>query len=617
MSRWLVSVAIAVLACLGLASVVGAVEIHVRPDGNDQSTGTAAKPLATLARAQATVRQVLRTQPDEPVTGVVHGGTYRLAEPWVFGPEDSGTAARPVTYTAAAGEAVVISGGRLITGWQADAQGRWKAKCDLDLFRQLYVGGKRAARPRGPAPRDLKLFGNLGAPDARAGYTTAQVEMAGWKNVADIEFGYFNSWSHMICKVAAIERGEAARATIVMQQPGFYLASRKEGVQAREPAYVENAFELLGEAGQWYHDRPARTIHYVPRPGEDMTRAEVEAPALECLLLVKGTLDTPVHDVTFRDLTFACAGWVRPSRMGHADVQANFVLPQAPERWLKRKDGLQTVHNEHQKSPANVVVDAALRIRFERCEFTRLGGAGLDLQHGAQANEVVGCHFHDISASAIQIGDVLAEDHHPADPRLITKDNRVLNCSIHDIGVEYEDSVGVFAGYTEGTVIAHNEIWRLPYTGISVGWGWGEEDAGGGAYEQPFRYLKPTTAKGNIIEANHIHHVMQRRHDGGGVYTLSIQPGTAIRGNHIHDNPHGPGGIYLDEGSGEIEVTGNVVYAVPKPMNYNNAAQNRRATCREHDNFFGITPDAPGFPRDVAVGAGPEDPYRAQQGGRP
>jgi hypothetical protein len=66
----------------------------------------------------------------------------------------------------------------------------------------------------------------------------------------------------------------------------------------------------------------------------------------------------------------------------------------------------------------NVVVDAAQRVRFERCEFTRLGIAGLDLQHGAQANEVVGCHFHDISASAIQISDVLTEDHHPADPRL-------------------------------------------------------------------------------------------------------------------------------------------------------------------------------------------------------
>ena len=63
--------------------------------------------------------------------------------------------------------------------------------------------------------------------------------------------------------------------------------------------------------------------------------------------------------------------------------------------------------------------------------------------------------------------------------------------------------------------------------------------------------------------------------------------------NHIYDNPGAPGGIYLDEGSGFIEVTGNVVYNVRTPMNYNNRNQNRIATCDEHDNFFGIRPGGP------------------------
>ena len=96
--------------------------------------------------------------------------------------------------------------------------------------------------------------------------------------------------------------------------------------------------------------------------------------------------------------------------------------------------------------------------------------------------------------------------------------------------------VGVFAGYTEGTRIAHNEICRLPYSGISVGWGWGEEDAGGGGYNQPHRYDTPTPARNNRIEMNHLHHLMHPMMDGGGIYTLGNQPGTIIRGNHIHDN---------------------------------------------------------------------------------
>jgi hypothetical protein len=86
---------------------------------------------------------------------------------------------------------------------------------------------------------------------------------------------------------------------------------------------------------------------------------------------------------------------------------------------------------------------------------------------------------------------------------------------------------------------------------------------------------------------------MRELQDGGAIYTLGNQPGTLIAGNHIHDNPGGPGGIYLDEGSGFIEISGNAVYRVPTPMNYNNRAQDRIKTCKEHDNFFGVQSPPP------------------------
>ena len=170
--------------------------------------------------------------------------------------------------------------------------------------------------------------------------------------------------------------------------------------------------------------------------------------------------------------------------------------------------------------------------------------------------------------------------------------------------------MGVFAGYTEGTRIAHNEICRLPYSGISVGWGWGEEDAGGGGgYEQPFHYDTPTPAKNNRIEHNHIHHVMQPMADGGGIYTLGNLPGTIIRGNHVHDNPGGA--VYSDEGSGFIEITGNV--GIGSKLWQNNRAQDRIATCKVEGNFFDVPEQAePVVPEVQAVidGAGPEPAYR-------
>jgi len=288
-------------------------------------------------------------------------------------------------------------------------------------------------------------------------------------------------------------------------------------------------------------------------------------------------------------------------------VQANFVLD-----WrnpLKRSTGLTSLHNEHLKTPSQVVCHAAKSIRFDRCIFTKLGSGGIDLEFGAQDNVIAGCQFYDISGTAVQIGDVLKDDHHPDDPRKMVKNNRVENCYVHDCGVEYLGSIGIFAGYTEGTVIAHNEITRLPYSAISIGWGWGEEDAGGGPadYYMPFRYDTPTPAKNNRIESNHVHDVMNTLDDGGGIYTLGNMPGTVICGNYVHDNQHFAGGIYLDQGSGFIEIKNNVVCNVVKPLHYNNTFQNRKATCNEHDNFFESQSDTANV---VVEKAGLEAKYR-------
>lgn len=122
----------------------------------------------------------------------------------------------------------------------------------------------------------------------------------------------------------------------------------------------------------------------------------------------------------------------------------------------------------------------------------------------------------------------------------------------------------------------------------------GEEDVGGvPKYYQPFKYDTPTPSRNNLVEHNHIHYVMQKLQDGGAVYTLGNMPGTVIRGNYIHDSQGGPGGIYLDEGSGFIEVTKNRVFRVDAPMFHNNRVQKRNETCHEHDNFFGDSPSGP------------------------
>jgi hypothetical protein len=603
--NWLVASLVCFLAPAAALADVQAT-FYVAPNGSDDNPGTAAKPFATIDKARQAVRAV-----NQPMSGdilvVLRGGTYRVDRTIAFEPEDSGTNGHAVIYQAHAGETPIVSGGRPVVGWKPAEKGRWKAPAPVADFRQLYVDGKRAPRARGAKPAGLELAGE-------DGYTTTAVNMADWKNPGDLEFCYAIEWAHTRCKVQSIKR-EGGKAIITMLQPHFTQAKTKEGVTVAAPQqlHIENALELLDEPGEWYLDRPAGTVYYMPRQGEDMTKVEVIVPAVEKLVELRGTLDRPIHDIRLVGITFQHGGWLLPNKIGFVDVQANFL--QDWKRPLRRAEGLTTVHNEQVKSPSNIVCHAAKSIRFERCTLTKLGSGGIDLEYGAQDNAIVGCRFYDISGSAVQVGDVLKDDHHPDDPRKIVKNNSVVNNYIHDVAVEYRGGVGVCAGYTEGTLIAHNEIAALPYSGTSVGWGWGEEDTGGGdpSHHMPFIYDTPTPARNNRIQYNHIHGVMRQSNDGGGIYMLGNMPGTVIRGNHIHDNGNadksrgGPGGIYLDEGSGFIEITGNLVYDVLRPMNYNNTNQNRKATCKEHDNFFGSNPKEA---QPIAEKAGLEADYR-------
>src|SRR5258706_15784932 len=112
--------------CL-LLSLCAQEEVHVTPGGK------------TLAQVRDDVR-------GKNATVILHGGTYFLSETLVFMPEDSG-----VTYMAAPGEKVVVSGGRLITSWKKADCGLWTAQ-DPDGFRfnQLFIDGRRRTRARTP-----------------------------------------------------------------------------------------------------------------------------------------------------------------------------------------------------------------------------------------------------------------------------------------------------------------------------------------------------------------------------------------------------------------------------------------------------------------------------------
>ncbi|MBM3498942.1 MAG: hypothetical protein FJX74_09755, partial [Armatimonadetes bacterium] len=133
---------------------------YVSPKGDDRFSGLLQAPNAAgtegPVRSLGRARDVVRTfAPGLDRKIILSAGTYYLDEPLVLGPEDSGTAERPVVWAAAEGATVVLSGGRPITGWTPGEGGVWKALIPEARdgqwpIRQLRVGDEMQTLARHP-----------------------------------------------------------------------------------------------------------------------------------------------------------------------------------------------------------------------------------------------------------------------------------------------------------------------------------------------------------------------------------------------------------------------------------------------------------------------------------
>ena len=136
--------------------------LYVSPAGNDAWSGTlpapnAARsdgPLATLHGARDRIRKAkAASMLSGGATVLVRGGIFFLKEPLSFGPEDSGTATSPISYTAFPGKAPVFSGGVPLKGWQVSESGHWRIHLPEVQrgewwFTQLFVHGERRCTGR-------------------------------------------------------------------------------------------------------------------------------------------------------------------------------------------------------------------------------------------------------------------------------------------------------------------------------------------------------------------------------------------------------------------------------------------------------------------------------------
>ena len=563
-------------------------EIWVSPKGNDFNDGTRESPKATLTAALRQAREWRRTGDDRMQGGItvyMEGGTYALYEPVFIRPEDSGTKESPTVIRSAvnektvtrsaADEKVVLSGGIRIKNWKK--QGKlWVADVPafngrpLD-FRQLWVNGEKAVRARDV--EDFEKMNRICSVDEKnevlyvpAVAVRRLIDNKGKMKAEYAEMVLHQMWCVANLRIRSIEvQGDSAavrfhqpESRIQFEHPWPRPMVTTDGHNSA--FYLTNARELLDVPGEWYHDMDARRVYYYPREGEKMQEAEVIVPAVETLVRVEGTLDRPVCHIRFEKITFSYTTWMRPSEKGHVPLQAGMYLTDGYRIDPKMQRNYLNHPLDNQgwlgRPAAAVRVVAAKQIDFERCRFEHLGSTGLDYEEAVQGGIVRGCLFRDIAGNGLLAGSFSPAAHEthlpydPADRREVCTHQQINNCYFTEVGNEDWGCLAIAAGYVSDINIEHNEISEVPYSGISLGWGWTQT---------------VNCMRNNRVHANLIHHYAKHMYDVAGIYTLGSQPKSYVTENCVHSiyKPgyvHDPNHwfyLYTDEGSSFITVRDN------------------------------------------------------------
>ncbi|MBE7040646.1 MAG: hypothetical protein E7400_01620 [Ruminococcaceae bacterium] len=373
--------------------------IYVSPAGNDEAAGTFSAPVQTLSAAQSLARERNNNMTEDLFVNL-RSGTYNLSSTLSFGTEDSGTNGNAVHYRSYGDETAVLSGGKKVDGWSTyDAEKRifYAKATGLESVRELFVNGKKAQLAK--SNNRIYPLGfykeTINGIETIRGHIVSDEDIDLYQNADNIQLRYTRVWKNTLCNVSEIVAGEPGTYVIKMDPKAFSLAVDSDAylpLTEDISFYVENAYELLDEANEFYYD--GTYIYYKAEADETVENAYV--PVLDTLMEVKGEdLYHKAKNLSFEGLTFAHAT--------RSDLDEGYLGDQAQ---LKTPiDELESSYPlDNTIVGGNIRVYTAENIHFTGNTFTGLSAVGLGLYDGTDRINIVGNRFYNLGDSAVTVG---------------------------------------------------------------------------------------------------------------------------------------------------------------------------------------------------------------------
>ncbi len=571
---------IIIVSLLALSTQMRAGDIFVSAGiGNDKNDGSKEAPLKTIEQALKQAREWRRLKSPEIRDGIniiVSGGIYTPVKPIYIRPEDSGTKDSPTKIKAAKNETVVISGGISISQWKeaehhsipSVAKGKVYVTCEAPKTanrrletRQLWTNGKKAIRATQFGADAMERMIAFNTNDESITIPTPTQELS---PASQLEMLVHQRWATAILRVREMKDLGNGQTKVFFHQPESQIEFSHpwpqpiiDGERGNSSFALMNAIELLDEPGEWYQDNNTGLIYYHPQHGEDPNNSDIIAPALTTLLDIDGTRERLVEHISFENISFMNAAWMRPSFEGHVTLQGGFRFIDGYKLYEPGLFHKSELENQAwiARPESAVAVRFASNINFTNCTFAHTGATALDFEYAVSSSTIQGCHFEDIGGTAIlagYFGEKGFETHIPYTPSIdsdLCSDLTIRNCSIHDAANEDWGCVAIGAGYVKNILIEQNKVSNVSYSGICVGWGWTALESG---------------MCNNRIINNNVQDYAMKLYDAGGIYTLSNQPNSLIKGNTIsapypapYATNHRAFSIYFDEATDGFTVEDN------------------------------------------------------------